>query len=80
MQHLLSYANLYLSHSSVICPSYSIYDSISLSALVTYLPPCYHKDLLFTTDFPPNTCILYRYIPELTLIRLNKVNNYLQRL
>ena len=41
---LLSYTNLYLSLSSVICLSYFKHDSFSLSVL--YCPPCYPTDLL----------------------------------
>jgi len=55
MQYPLSYANLYFSHSPAVCLSYFAYDSNSLSALVTYVPPCYHTDLKLTTRsyWPP---------------------------
>jgi len=42
-------------------------DSLSLSALVTYLSPCYHSDLLCNlpdaTNLSANVYIMYHYTP-----------------
>jgi hypothetical protein len=68
MQHL-AYANLYFSHSPAVCLSYLTYDSLSLSALVTYLSSCYHSDLLCNlpdaTNISANVYIMYHYNPEI---------------
>jgi len=56
LTHLLPHANLYLSHSTAICLSFTL-DSVPLSALLTYPSPFYHTDLLYklpdATDLPP---------------------------
>jgi len=48
-----------------------MYDSISLSPPVAYLPPCYHTNLLCAlpdaTDIPPNIYILYQCILGINL-------------
>ena len=68
MQHL-AYANLYFSHSPAVCLSYLTCDSLSLSALVTYLSLCYHSDLLCNlpdaTNLSANVYIMHHYTPEI---------------
>jgi len=77
MQHL-AYANLYFSHSPAVCLSYLTYDSLSLSALVTYLSSCYHSDLLCNlpdaTNISANVYITYYYTPEINFDPSKKSN------
>jgi len=83
MQHL-AYANLYFSHSPALCLSYLTYDSLSLSALVTYLSLCYHSDLcviyqMLLTSLPMYTLCITT-LQKLILILLKEVINTFKRL
>jgi len=69
MKHLLSYTKHYFFHSPAIRLSYFTHESISLSALVTYLSPCYHTNSLYklldVTDLHPKLHIICHYISEI---------------
>jgi hypothetical protein len=74
IRHFLSYANFYYSLSPAMCLSYFTHNSISLHALVTYHPPCYHTDLCITTRcYSPPSYAKITYISELILIFLIRV-------
>jgi hypothetical protein len=57
--------------------SYLTYDSLSLSALVTHLSPCYHSDLLCNLPDATNLCanvyIMYHYTPGINFDPSKKI-------
>lgn len=79
MRHLQSWANFYFSHSPDICLSYFTHYTISLSALVTYLPSrchtgfCFDYKTLVTCPKPYTFCTTFQ---KLILILPYEVINF----